>query len=107
MQSDPPPTPLPTGDCVSVFAENSANWLLLDQGIIGCGAINAVRGASAPAGELKYIYENSDSVALAVQNHKLLSKLESQIVSAIDLHFSIACGGAVILTYENFRVAKM
>ena len=43
------------GDLVALFAENSPRWLVADQGLMRAGAADAVRGASAPVEELRYI----------------------------------------------------
>ncbi len=63
------------GDVVSLFAENSPRWLIADQGLMRLGACDAVRGANAPVEELKYILNDSKSVALIVQNKQLLDRL--------------------------------
>ncbi len=63
------------GDVVALFSENSPRWLIADQGIMRVGASDAVRGSSAPSGELKYILEDSQANALVVQNAELLDKL--------------------------------
>ena len=63
------------GDVVALFAENSPRWLIADQGLMRVGAANAVRGASAPVEELRYILEDSSSIALVVQNAQLWRKL--------------------------------
>jgi long-chain acyl-CoA synthetase len=64
------------GTKVAVLGENSARWLMVDHGIQLAGGISAVRGADAPADELRYIYEHSDSAGIAVlQGPKLLKKL--------------------------------
>lgn len=42
-------------DCVSVFSENSARWLIAEQGIMKAGGCNAVRGATAPVSELRSV----------------------------------------------------
>jgi AMP-binding enzyme len=61
---------------VAVFGENSAMWLMIDQGIQSAGGVTAVRGADAPVDELRYIYEHCDSAGIAVlQGPKLLQKL--------------------------------
>ncbi len=59
------------GDVVALFAENSPRWLIADQGILRVGAANAVRGALAPIEELRYILDDSASVALVVQSAEL------------------------------------
>ncbi|CAM9875633.1 unnamed protein product, partial [Hapterophycus canaliculatus] len=44
-------------DCVSVFSENSYRWLIAEQGIMKAGGCNAVRGATAPVAELRYVQD--------------------------------------------------
>ncbi len=64
------------GDVVAFFSENGPRWLIVDQGLMRAGAIDAVRGVSAPIEELKYIVEDSGAIALVVQTRELLQKLE-------------------------------
>ncbi len=56
------------GDVVALFAENSPRWLVADQGLMRAGAADAVRGASAPVEELRYILMDCRATALVVQN---------------------------------------
>lgn len=63
------------GEVVALFADNQPRWLIVDQGIMLAGAIDAVRGAQADAEELHYILRHSTSVALVVQDTALLKKL--------------------------------
>jgi long-chain acyl-CoA synthetase len=64
------------GDKVALFGENSAVWLMIDQGVQLAGGATAVRGADAPTDELYYIYQHSDSKQIAVfQGPKLLKRL--------------------------------
>ena len=58
---------LKSGDVVGLFAENSPRWLVADQGLMRAGGVDAVRGATAPVEELRYILEDSTAVALVVQ----------------------------------------
>eukprot|EP00542_Grammatophora_oceanica_P010336 CAMPEP_0194030520 /NCGR_PEP_ID=MMETSP0009_2-20130614/3971_1 /TAXON_ID=210454 /ORGANISM="Grammatophora oceanica, Strain CCMP 410" /LENGTH=741 /DNA_ID=CAMNT_0038670477 /DNA_START=288 /DNA_END=2513 /DNA_ORIENTATION=+ len=61
---------------VAVLGENSARWLMVDHGIQMAGGASAVRGADAPADELRYVYEHSDSKAIVVmQGPRLFQKL--------------------------------
>ncbi len=64
-----------SGDVVAVFAENSPRWLIADQAIMRLGGCNAVRGTATPAEELKYILNDSRSVALFIQNSLIWKKL--------------------------------
>jgi long-chain acyl-CoA synthetase len=66
---------LGVGDCVSIFAENSYRWLVLDQSVMKAGGHNSVRGVGAPLDELNYIYDNSKSSGLVVENVDLLKKM--------------------------------
>ena len=69
------------GKHVAVLGENSAQWLLIDQGLQLMGGVSAVRGADAPTDELRYIYEHSDSAGIAVlQGPKLVQKLHQDAV---------------------------
>ena len=63
------------GDVVALFAENGPRWFLADQGLMGAGAADAVRGSSAPVDELLYILADSGAVGLVVESAALLDKL--------------------------------
>jgi long-chain acyl-CoA synthetase len=63
------------GDRISLFADNSARWLVADQGCMAAGAVDVVRSATADLQELAYIYENSESSALLIENLKIYRKL--------------------------------
>lgn len=61
---------------VAILGENSARWLVADHGIQLAGGASAVRGADAPADELRYVYRHSDSKNVAVlHGPKLLKRL--------------------------------
>ena len=62
-------------DVVALFSENSPRWLVADQALMRCGAADAVRGASAPVEELRYILDDSKATALVVQNADLWRRL--------------------------------
>lgn len=55
------------GGHVALFSENSARWLLVEQGCALNGLPTAVRGAAAPVDELQYIYDHSDAKAVVLQ----------------------------------------
>ena len=63
------------GDVVALFAENGPRWLLADQGLMRCGAADAVRGSSAPVEELRYILRDSGAMGLVVESAELLEAL--------------------------------
>jgi len=66
------------GDVVTVISENSPRWLVVDQGLMRLGAINAVRGINSPSVELEYIIEHSNSVGLVVQSKGIWLKLNNK-----------------------------
>jgi long-chain acyl-CoA synthetase len=63
------------GDCVSMFAENSHRWLIVDQAVMKAGGCNAVRGAKSSWDELRFIYANSRSTALVLDTATLIDPL--------------------------------
>jgi long-chain acyl-CoA synthetase len=74
---------LKKGMHVAQFSENSAKWLIADQALFACGAVNAVRGSQAPIDELNYIYNHSDSKFLITDSTKMLEKLYSQLSASL------------------------
>ncbi len=92
-------------DVVALFAENSPRWLIADQGLMRLGASNAVRGATAPPSELRYILEDSNSVGLIVQNSDVFERLALNDQQLNSLKFVIqlegkACEG--VFEWEAF-----
>jgi long-chain acyl-CoA synthetase len=68
---------LQAGDRVCLFADNSARWFIADQGCMTAGVVDAVRSSEADSQELAYIYQNSESSALIVEDLKTFKKLSS------------------------------
>ncbi len=66
------------GDVVTLISENSPRWLIVDQGLMRLGAVNAVRGINSPSVELEYIIEHSNSVGLIVQSKEVWLKLNKK-----------------------------
>ncbi len=64
---------------VALFSENSPYWFIADQGIMTAGGVDIVRSSQAEEQELRYIYENSESSALVVENLKTYHKLKSHL----------------------------
>lgn len=64
---------------VALFADNSWQWLVADQGIMLAGAADAVRSATADRDELLYILEHSQSSGLVVENAKTLARLGDRV----------------------------
>lgn len=60
---------------IALFADNSPRWFIADQGIMTAGAVDVVRSSTAETQELAYIFQDSDSVGLVVEDLKTLKKL--------------------------------
>lgn len=82
------------GDRVGLFSDNSNRWIIADQGIMMAGAVDAVRGAKAPAEELKYILEHSESSAVVVESPEVLAKLAPALgEAAAKIKFAVVLWG--------------
>lgn len=75
-------------DTIGLFSENNGRWIVIDQGILKCGAKDAVRGSNAPVDELDFIIGQSDSCALVLQSSMLLQKLKPYL-SKYNLKFIV------------------
>lgn len=84
---------LAKGERVSFFAENSHRWLIVDQSIMRCGGVSAVRGISSSREELHYILESSQSAALAVQDVETLKKMDLRDENVSRLKFIVVLWG--------------
>ena len=81
------------GSVVALFAENGPRWLLADQGIMRCGAADAVRGSSAPPEELRYILGDCGAIGLVVESAALLQRLELPAEQLQSLQFVVVLQG--------------
>ena len=92
-------------EVVALFSENSPRWLVVDQGIMRAGACDAVRGATAPVEELKYILEDSGAIGLIIQSAELLSKLQLDQEKLSRLKFILQLEGDAsegVVSWEDF-----
>ncbi|XP_058731737.1 probable acyl-activating enzyme 16, chloroplastic isoform X1 [Vicia villosa] len=78
---------------VSLFADNSYRWLVADQGMMACGAINVVRGSRSSVEELLQIYNHSESVALAVDGPEMFDRIAKTFYSKTSMRFIILLWG--------------
>ncbi|MEB3172631.1 MAG: AMP-binding protein [Cyanobacteriota bacterium] len=84
---------LQPGEVVALFAENSPRWLIADQAIMRCGGADAVRGATAPLEELRYIIGDSLAVGLVVESAALLERLQLSAEQLQHLRFVVVLTG--------------
>jgi len=80
---------------LALFAENSHRWLIADQAVMRLGCATAVRGASAPADELSFIYSNSNSVALIVESKTVLLDVLPRLPPTAQVRFCVVLLGSV------------
>ncbi|ESW35799.1 hypothetical protein PHAVU_001G265700 [Phaseolus vulgaris] len=78
---------------LALFADNSCRWLVADQGMMACGAINVVRGSRSSIEELLQIYNHSESVALAVDNPEMFNRIAKLFYSKTSMRFIILLWG--------------
>jgi len=81
------------GEVVALFAENGPRWLVADQGLMRCGAADAVRGSGAPVEELRYILADSGAVGLVVESAALLDRLALDAEACQRLRFVVLLEG--------------
>jgi long-chain acyl-CoA synthetase len=79
---------------VALIADNSPRWFIADQGAIATGAANAVRSSQAEKSELLYIYEDSESQFLIVEDLKTLQRLSPEI-------FALQLRAIILLSDED------
>ncbi|XP_020226600.1 probable acyl-activating enzyme 16, chloroplastic isoform X1 [Cajanus cajan] len=78
---------------LALFADNSCRWLVADQGMMACGAINVVRGSRSSIEELLQIYNHSESVALAVDNPEMFNRIAKVLYLKASIRFIILLWG--------------
>ena len=61
---------------IDVFTENNGRWCVCHYGILRCGAVSVLRGASAPLTELDYIVKHSDASGVILRDGMLLKSLK-------------------------------
>ncbi|HEY9737757.1 MAG TPA: long-chain fatty acid--CoA ligase [Trichocoleus sp.] len=92
-------------DHVALFADNSHRWFIADQGIMTAGGADAVRSGTAEKEELLYIAENSDSIALVVEDLKLLKRLRDRL-DTLPLRFIVLLSDEAPPADEPFKVVN-
>eukprot|EP00586_Coscinodiscus_wailesii_P007468 CAMPEP_0172491712 /NCGR_PEP_ID=MMETSP1066-20121228/22564_1 /TAXON_ID=671091 /ORGANISM="Coscinodiscus wailesii, Strain CCMP2513" /LENGTH=734 /DNA_ID=CAMNT_0013260883 /DNA_START=193 /DNA_END=2394 /DNA_ORIENTATION=+ len=96
---------------VAILGENSARWLVADHGIQLAGGASAVRGADAPAEELRYVYSHSDSKNVAVvQGPKLVKRLATDAaknnLSKLGLSNDFGAVKTIVLMHSDKHTAE-
>ena len=63
------------GDHVGLICDTRKEWLLVDQALLGLGAVDVPRGSDSTADEIAYILEHADCKTTCVENAAQLAKL--------------------------------
>ncbi|MEX2363371.1 MAG: long-chain fatty acid--CoA ligase, partial [Balneolaceae bacterium] len=69
------------GDKVSIHAENSTEWLVIDQAILSLGAVVVPIYTTQPGDQIKYILENSEAKIHFVSNDEVFAETKPHIKS--------------------------
>ncbi|HET8864543.1 MAG TPA: long-chain fatty acid--CoA ligase [Gracilimonas sp.] len=67
------------GDKVSLHAENSTEWLVIDQAVLSIGAVVVPVYTTQPGDQIKYILENSEAKVHFVSNDEVFSETKPLI----------------------------
>jgi long-chain acyl-CoA synthetase len=67
------------GDKVSLHAENSTEWLIIDQAVLSIGAAVVPIYTTQPGDQIKYILENSESKVHFVSNDEVFAETKPLI----------------------------
>ena len=63
------------GDHVGLICDTRKEWLLIDQALLGLGAVDVPRGSDSTADEIAYILGHADCKTTCVENAAQLAKL--------------------------------
>lgn len=74
------------GDRVALHAENSAEWLIVDQAVLRLGAVTVPIYTTQPGDQIRYILEDSEARVYAVSTEKLFESVKPYVndISTLD-----------------------
>lgn len=82
------------GDKVSLHAENSTEWLVIDQAILSLGAVVVPIYTTQPGEQIKYILENSEAKVHFVSNDEVFAETKPLIKSVENVKAIISILGS-------------
>jgi long-chain acyl-CoA synthetase len=65
------------GDRIAILAENSPEWVLVDQAALGLGAIVVPLYTTSGIDEMRHVLTDSGATVVAIGNSQLMAKLEA------------------------------
>ena len=102
------------GDHVGLICDTRKEWLLIDQALLGLGAVDVPRGSDSTADEIAYILGHADCKTTCVENAAQLSKLAGikerlpQLATAIVLDAAeLASAGRAAAQGRGLRVLTL
>jgi long-chain acyl-CoA synthetase len=60
---------------VAILADNRAEWILADYGVLLCGAADVPRGTDVTDGDIQYIISHADAKVVFVENETVLARV--------------------------------
>lgn len=102
------------GDHVGLICDTRKEWLLVDQALLGLGAVDVPRGSDSTADEIAYILDHADCKTTCVENAAQLAKLTGikerlpQLGSAIVLDAAeLTAAGRAAAQARGLRVVTL
>jgi len=92
------------GDKVSLHAENSTEWLMIDQAVLSLGAVVVPIYTTQPGEQIKYILENSGAKVHFVSNDEVFAETKPLIkeIKSVEAIISIlGSGHKKLKTFES------
>ncbi len=78
------------GDKVSLHAENSTEWLIIDQAVLSMGAVLVPVYTTQPGDQIKYILENSEAKVHIISNDDIFAETKPLIKQVENVQAIIA-----------------
>lgn len=91
------------GDKVSIHAENSTEWLIVDQAVLTLGAALVPIYTTQPGNQIKYILENSEAKIHIISNDELFADAQPLINSIETVQHVISITGSVHKDVKNLE----
>ena len=85
------------GDRVALHAENSTEWLIVDQAVLRLGAVTVPIYTTQPADQVRYILEDSEARVYVVSTEALFAPLKAHLAEIATLETTVGILG----TYQD------
>ncbi len=92
------------GDRVALHAENSTEWLIVDQAVLRLGAVTVPIYTTQPADQIRYILEDAEARVYVVSTEELFASLQSYVDEIATLETTVGILGAFqngMLTFDE------